>query len=333
MAGKKDKKRVNSKELITTWPLYVLLVVVFLLYIFYQKIGVLATAFGSATFILIFALLIIEVINGSQQEDRIKNLLEMVGAIVLVVIAWFSLKIILHTNYPLDAVPSCSMLPYLQRGDMIVLKGANSSTIKAPTVDVTAAAMQKMLKNINNESLECVAYDVNGAAVNISQVLLPGYSIGLFKPEGTGGVIVPYSQQQNNLVKYQCGTTSVVFNNGTTMQEAALTSITIGTTVIKGDNNNTIIVYKTLPQDLFYREGDSYVVHRVYAIINADGESYYLTKGDNNPGLDMQYSNIPSNQSNVEGKVIARIPYLGYFKLILSGAITQPQGCNYVLQD
>jgi len=105
----------------------------------------------------------------------------------------------------------------------------------------------------------------------------------------------------------------------------------LGTTII-GDMNNSVVVYKTIPQDSFYQEGDSYIVHRVYAVINASGNYYIMTKGDNNPGLDMQYGNYLIPFKDIEGKVIASVPYIGYLKLILSNSFSQPTGCNFVTQ-
>jgi hypothetical protein len=109
--------------------------------------------------------------------------------------------------------------------------------------------------------------------------------------------------------------------------------ISIGGQTIVGDRNNSVVVYSTVPQDLFYQEGDGYIVHRVYAILNVSGDYYVLTKGDNNPGLDVQYSNYPANLSYVQGKVVASIPYLGYLKLILSSHFTEPAGCNSTIQN
>ncbi len=324
---------MNKKNAITTWPLYILLVAAFILYILYQSNAALAIIFGIVTVVILVMLIGLEVVNGSKQEGKLKNALEILLAIVIVIAIWFAMQFILHTKYPIDAVPSCSMLPALQRGDLILLQGANASMIKAPVVDVTPSQVQGMLNNIANESLECVAYRINGRTANISQVVLPGYSIGLFKQEQTGGNIIPNASQGNNLVKYQCGITNVVFTNGTRLEEAYTQSITVGNSTITGDHNNSIIVYETVPQDLFYQEGASYVVHRVYAILNADGNYYYLTKGDNNPGLDMQYENYPEIQSYVQGKVIGKLPFLGYLKLILSGTLSQPSGCNSTLQD
>jgi signal peptidase I len=325
---KETKESHKKKGVITTWPMYVILVIIFILYIAYQNVATLATIFGSAAFFLIIVLLILEVINGSKHSGKLRNILEIIIAVVIVVAVWFSLKVILQTNYPIDAVPSCSMLPSLQRGDMIVIHGTNASHIKAPQVQVTKSAMQNLFNNISNESLECVAYQINGRTVNVSQEVMPGYSVGLFKSTINGGSIISYSQQANNLIKYQCGIADVKTQTGNIIKEAYTSSITISNTTITGDRNNSIIVYKTIPQDSFYKEGDSYIVHRVYAIINADGSYYYLTKGDNNPGLDLQYFNSPSNQSFIEGKVITTIPYIGYLKLILSGTLYPPAGCN-----
>ncbi len=330
----KKIQQATQRKTITTWPLYIVLVVVFVLYIVYQSNTSLSIVFGVMIFVLLVALIGLEIINGSRESGNLKNAIEIVAAIAIVVIAWFAMRIILHTSYPLDAVPSCSMLPALHRGDLIVLQGANANTIKAPKVGVTKSDVQNIFNNINSESLECVAYQINGARVNISQIVLPGYSVGLFRqgPGGTGS-IVPYANQAGNLVKYACGTTNVVYQNGTVQKEAYTSSITIGNTTITGDHNNSIVVYQTVQNDLFYKEGDSYIVHRVYAVLNASGEYYYLTKGDNNPGLDMQYQNYPINQTYIEGKVIADIPAIGYLKLILSGTLSQPGGCNSTLKD
>ena len=335
MARKKAQETAKHNS-ITTWPLYIVLVLAFILYIIYQGSQSLAVIFGVMAFVILVVLIGLEVVNGSRESGRLRSALEIIAAIAIVLIAWFAMKAILHTNYPIDAVPSCSMLPALQRGDMILLQGTNASAINAPQVHVTQSGLQSMLGSINSESLECVAYNVTGDTLYISQIVQPGYSVGLFKPSpgsAGGGSIVPYSSQSGNLVQYMCGTANVVYGNGTVEQEAYTKSITIGNRTITGDRNNSIVVYQTVPQDSFYQDGDTYIVHRVYAVLNASGTYYYLTKGDNNPGLDMQYQNYPASQSHIEGKVIGKAPFLGYLKLILSGTLSQPAGCNSVLQD
>ena len=120
-----------------------------------------------------------------------------------------------------------------------------------------------------------------------------------------------------------------MFSNGTVKSEAYTTAITIGNTTIRGDANNSVVVYGTVPGDLFRSYGDAYIVHRVYAVLRTGSTYFVLTKGDNNPGLDMQYSNYPASASSLQGIVVASIPYIGYLKLALSGSFTEPTGCNY----
>lgn len=52
------------------------------------------------------------------------------------------------------------------------------------------------------------------------------------------------------------------------------------------------------------------IIHRM---IHTDGESY-RTKGDNNCAIATFEQNIPQDQ--VIGKAIARIPWLGYIKIL-----------------
>ena len=44
-------------------------------------------------------------------------------------------------------------------------------------------------------------------------------------------------------------------------------------------------------------------------------------------------SNYPVNLTDVQGRVIASVPYLGYLKLILSSHFIEPAGCNATIQN
>lgn len=323
-------KRAKRGRGLSTWPLYLLLVIVFILYIYYQRVQPLAIVFGVSLFFMIVVLIAFEVVNSVREEGYIRNIAELAIAVGIIILLWFVLKFVLQTNYPLDVVPSCSMLPRLQRGDMVALQGIGDITqVKAPIVDVSRGAYQNMLNNIMNEQLFCVAYNKTNGKTEVSQFLKPGYSIGLYQGSSDGGVIISPNNQSANLITYTCGARKVQFSNGTVEDEVYTTAITVAGTTIIGDNNNTVVVYQTIPGDSFYSIGDRYIIHRVYAIIDAGGDYYMLTKGDNNPGLDIQYGNYPANKSYVEGRVIASVPYLGYLKLILSNQFSEPAGCNY----
>ncbi len=306
-----------------------MIIVALVLYVLLERIRILAITLGIVTFFLIIIAIVLELISGKNEVGYKKSILEIAVAIIVVVVLWYGLKFFLATNSPIDVVPSCSMLPYLHRGDMIFLHGVSSiSQIKAPIIDVTSSQMSMVLSSPDSESLSCVAYITNASGTYIRQTLAPGYKVGLI--EDSNGVyrLVSKQEESGNVVQYTCGTREVKLSTGQILNEAYTTSITVNNRTIAGDRNNSIVVYGTRPGDLFYEEGDAYVVHRVYAILNDSGDYYVLTKGDNNPGLDIQYGNYPPNMSQVQGKAVGVIPYLGYLKLIISGNLVVPQGCN-----
>lgn len=84
-----------------------------------------------------------------------------------------------------------------------------------------------------------------------------------------------------------------------------------------------IIVKDTQGNDLkindviSFRQGQTVVTHRIVEIQEKDGEKLYITKGDNN--------NIEDSgealYSQIEGKVIGRIPFLGRISRMLQGKV------------
>lgn len=57
-----------------------------------------------------------------------------------------------------------------------------------------------------------------------------------------------------------------------------------------------------------FAKGRELVTHRIVAIADEDGETIYTTKGDNNNATDI----APVSKSDVRGKVIFTLPYIGY---------------------
>jgi signal peptidase I len=103
-------------------------------------------------------------------------------------------------------------------------------------------------------------------------------------------------------------------------------AITIGNIKIEMDNTleNDIIVYYSNTQ---HKD----IVHRIIAYIEAKDGIFVLTKGDNNKTnriIDQDCNIVngiiknnclnkyPTPINSVKGKIIGRIPYLGYYKLI-----------------
>ncbi len=74
------------------------------------------------------------------------------------------------------------------------------------------------------------------------------------------------------------------------------------------------------------------VVHRVFSRILNGTNEFFLTKGDNNLGVDQEVGLPPVAPQDVKGVVIARIPSLGFFKLLLFLQFTEPLGCSELLQ-
>ena len=129
------KRSKARRSTVRTWPLYLVLAIVFILYIYYRHVQSMAIILGASLFFIIIVLVVLELINSLGEKHYVRDMLELAIAIGIIVVFWFALKLVLRTGYPLDVVPSCSMLPSLHRGDMILLQGMGSMTqIKAPII-------------------------------------------------------------------------------------------------------------------------------------------------------------------------------------------------------
>ncbi len=335
----KDKK-ARKHESKLSWLLYLLLIALIAIYALYGNIVV-----GAVAFILIIIILVFEVRTSVATEGARKSVVDIGVAIGAAVIFWILLIIVLHTSAPVDAVSSCSMLPALHRGDLVVLHGIDNVSNFAqsnhvPVISVNQSAFDAMQASMPNEFLAYFAY-FNGNKSQISYVIPNSsvqYDIGLYnticvsqaqylgKQSVVSKCSVPVQAQQPNLIKYSYSIGSLHY--GREVFSAIYTSnITIGNTTISENYSNPIIVYQTTSRDSF----SGSIIHRLYAILNVSGQYYFLTKGDNNQALDIEFGNYPSNQSAVLGYVIGDIPVLGYVKLLLSGQIATPAGCNTTL--
>ncbi len=87
-------------------------------------------------------------------------------------------------------------------------------------------------------------------------------------------------------------------------------------------NENDVVVYEAQPAEY------GLIIHRVLAKINASDGVFYLTKGDNNAAADQQSGISLVPESAVKGRVIGRIPFIGYFKLLLFLQFDFPPGCD-----
>ena len=335
-----SKKSIKEESKLT-WILYAILAVTIILYAVTGNIFIGAIALLSIIIILVF-----EVKSSLKNEGVKKSAIDIASAVAAAVIVWFVLIFILQTSAPVDAVSSCSMLPALHRGDLVVLHGiGNVSSFaareKVPVISVTNSAFQEMESNIQNEFLAFFAY-YNDNKTELSYIITTpsksGYAVGLYEVQclsqdeylglanESGACYVPLQFQDTNLIRYNYSLGTLVLN-GTSYGAVYTSKISVLNTTVAENYSNPIIVYQTTSKDSF----SGSIIHRLYAILNVSGSYYFLTKGDNNQALDIEFANYPENQSAVLGYVIADIPVVGYVKLLLSGQLATPAGCNQVL--
>ncbi|MGC8694767.1 MAG: hypothetical protein ACP5RI_04090, partial [Candidatus Micrarchaeia archaeon] len=123
----KTKKKNTKIGKIDLNIIYILLILFFVLYIIFQSSPLLSLLFGAGVFFTIIIVLVMEFINGFKESGLKKNIVEIALALIFVIAFWLILEFLLKTPIPLDVVPSCSMLPHLQRGDLVILQGVTKT--------------------------------------------------------------------------------------------------------------------------------------------------------------------------------------------------------------
>jgi hypothetical protein len=333
------KKSGKQKESGLSWILYAMLAALIILYAYTSN-----AIIGAIALFMIIVILFFEVKTSIKSEGAKKSIIDIASAVGAAVVVWVVLIIVLQTSAPIDAVSSCSMLPVLHRGDLVILRGIGNmndfiSSKHVPVINVSNSAFQNMQSNMQNEFLAFFAY-VNGNKSKISYTTtgIDNYTVGLYRTDclsqknyiGQQSQIAqcfaPSQVQDSNLIRYGYAIGNLSAN--AQIYRAIYTSqISILNRTLIENYSNPIIVYETTGRDAF----SGSIIHRLYAILNVSGSYYFLTKGDNNQALDIEFSNYPINQSKVLGYVIAQVPLVGFVKLLLSGQITTPAGCNQVL--
>lgn len=260
------------------------------------------------------ATLVIESYVGAKSTSWKKEVTETVIAIAVAAVVWFSASYLLNTQAPLDAVVSCSMLPNLERGDIVVLQGKEPA---APRLQLS---------------------EKEWGAISESGELHYACSVCIENQTQRPCLINPVTKQEVSpmLVEYDCGVCQQQKNTGEKEYVICVKSITLGGQEVSENLSNDIVVYDPLPGDLFALTGD--IIHRVYAVVQTENNSYLLIKGDNNAGFDVQayyqgLTNNPVPRERLKGVVIARLPYIGYFKLFVAGLfqpqlLATPPGCD-----
>lgn len=182
--------------------------------------------------------------------------------------------LILQTASPLVIVVSGSMIPTLQRGDVVILQGVHATDLSVPEV---------VLDDV----------DVPSSSLN---------ELADFSPDGKGGWVITFHSTGETISVPKKGSSDIVVYNSS---------------------------YKKLE-----------IIHRAVVKIRSQGSYFFLTKGDNNPSLDQDCGSVdelllpgsssvqivttkscpspyPVPASDIRGKALVWLPYVGYIKLLL----------------
>jgi len=329
MHHKNNRKIIKDKikEAFSKWYIQagLLLFTLFLYLITSQPINVI---FAFLIVVEILAMVTIEVKEGAKQYGWKHEAFDTVIALAIAIAIWYGASFILNTSSPISAVVSCSMLPNLQRGDFVIVQGIDN---QAYEIKLTKKEFEDLSKDafiiFNN-----LTRQVKGSF----------YSYCAFIPDDLCEEFVKDPEkliEQKGPFRFYYTTCKL---NAIDNQEAKTTTCLKGVeykgTLYKPNISNDITVYTPEKDEIYSLSGD--IVHRSYFKLDVEGKTYYLTKGDNNQILDIQVydfrsqpaSNKPVSADRIKGKVILRIPYLGFFKLFISGFFQEPSQCKTVLE-
>lgn len=251
----------------------------------------------------------------SAKEKGVKNeIKEIVIAVVVAIVLWYGTSFALNTSSPFNAVVSCSMLNTLQRGDVVVLQGAK---IETEEVNLVQNKFNAIISN-REEHYVCGFCKSNGEYRPCSIDPLTG------------------KEDRGEVLQYKCGVCDQNYNGEIRKIACAEGVYVDGKYFDAASKNGDIVVYRPKESDLFAAIGD--IIHRAVLKINAGNESYYLIKGDNNPMFDVQAfdnslsrTNSIVKSSQILGKSIFTIPFIGYVKLVAAGQFSNPENCNTLL--
>ncbi len=290
--------------------------------------------FGIFTAILLLVLVLAEIAMGIAENGLGNEIRETVIAILFAFCFWYGLSIILSTPTPLNAIVTCSMIPQLSRGDLIILQGGE---INAPEISLTKSQVSQITSDAKitykNDS-----FTVKGSIMEYCMQNPSGENCEEFfsSPSSFKEMHGPLSFNYE-----MCERT--ILSTGQKGYIPCVKSVSYAGKEYGTNLENDIVVYQPKEGELYSYVGD--IIHRVHLKIGVNGVDYYLIKGDNNEIFDIQRYNYDYGLGNglvseeqVKGKVLFRVPYLGYFKLLLSGLanptfFVEPAGCDRIFSE
>lgn len=289
-----DNKEKTKEKIIKIHKSNILLILFAISFILYLLTKSIILAFLAGTsLILVF---IVDIYVNAAQTSWKEELNEIGKAALAAIIIWYGISFLLGTSVPISGVVSCSLLPSYERGDFVIVQGIKAENINAPTVEINSSQLQ----DIVNSKVLC-GPTKNGTLNYSCQNMCPRISSSTkqlvgYSPECVRSITINESQKNQT---------------------------------IKENLQNDVIVYAAHINGTY---ANMDIVHRVFLKLKVGNEYYLLTKGDNNNYMDISYFDIVREQ-DIKGKVIFRIPILGYVKLVISGPAYygEPEGCDTIL--
>jgi len=235
----------------------------------------------------------LDILVGASTHGIKDELIELAKAVVVALAIWFGIILLLGTSSPISGIVSCSLLPSYERGDMIILRGVPVGDLNAPTVELTPAEFASVYgaKQPSCGGRGPITYD---CADSCQRVAFPG-----------GQPATPSQKCLRSITVNSSATNSTYAEN--LSNDVVVYAPYIGGQPVNGD-----------------------IIHRVFLKLKVGDKYFMLTKGDNNDFMDASVFDI-IKQEDVKGRVILRIPILGYLKLFISGYFAEPAGCDTAL--
>jgi len=285
--------------------------------------------FGILVMLEIVGIVALEIRHGVKKHGWKHEAREIVISLIAILIIWFFAMAVMGTSVPLNAVVSCSMLPNIERGDLVIVQGSEPSGYEITLTEEEFAQLSSSIVTIHSSDS---SNELKGSLYTYCAQYPADPTCREFfaNPSSFYEARGPFT-----------------FHYGTCTRESRKNEFSITTPCLthvdfKGvpyypDFTHDTIVYGPAQGDLYSLAGD--IIHRLYFKIKMGDSTYYLTKGDNNPVMDIQeysYSramgNTPPGNSQYKGKVIGRIPYIGYLKLFISGFFSETTNCDSTLE-
>jgi hypothetical protein len=282
--------------------------------------------FGILFALALVATVALEIWAGSRSRGWKGELKDTVLSLVAIIVLWIALGFILNSPVPINAVVSCSMLPNVERGDLILVQGAEPLGYEVEISEEELRALQSTEATVSAGALG--SFEIQG-------------SLYSYCTQHRDDVCTLFASDPEMFTETRGPFT---FNYGSCIRKSGnlgLVTPCVESVDFRGQEylanfSHDTIVYGPRPGELYSYAGD--IIHRLYFKVRSGDETYYLTKGDNNPVFDIQVYDYSINAGNsapsspqLKGLILFRIPFLGYPKLFISGFFAETANCDSTL--